>query len=100
MLKVFLGLVFIGIIIFAYLVFTNPDNVQVPNVVGQELSTAQTKIEGAGFKVGEVKEVEDDSVDTGKVIKTDPTACLLYTSVGWQYHRCRDTIYGSIVIHT
>ena len=47
---------------------------QVPNVVGQELSTAQTKIEGAGFKVGEVKEVEDDSVDTGKVIKTDPTA--------------------------
>ena len=74
LLKVFLGLVFIGIIIFAYLVFTNPDNVQVPNVVGQELSTAQTKIEGAGFKVGEVKEVEDDSVDTGKVIKTDPTA--------------------------
>lgn len=32
------------------------------------------KIEGAGFKVGEVKEMEDDSVDTGKVIKTDPTA--------------------------
>ena len=31
----------------------------------------QTKIEGAGFKVGEVKEMEDDSVDTGKVIKTD-----------------------------
>ncbi len=61
----------LGIIIFAYLVFANPDNVQVPNVVGQELSTAQTKIEGAGFKVGEVKEVEDDSVDTGKVIKTD-----------------------------
>ncbi len=26
LLKVFLGLVFIGIIIFAYLVFTNPDN--------------------------------------------------------------------------
>ena len=43
-------------------------------MVGQELSTAQTKIEGAGFKVGDVKEVEDDSVDTGKVIKTDPTA--------------------------
>lgn len=73
-LKVFLGLVFIGIIIFAYLVFTNPDSTQVPNVVGQELSTAQTKIEGAGFKVGEVKEMEDDSVGTGKVIKTDPTA--------------------------
>ena len=67
-------MVFIGIIIFAYLVFTNPDSTQVPNVVGQELSTAQTKIEGAGFKVGEVKEVEDDSVDTGKVVKTDPTA--------------------------
>ena len=67
LLKVFLGLVFIGIIIFAYLVFTNPDNVQVPNVVGQELSTAQTK-------VGDVNEVENDSVDKGKVIKTDPTA--------------------------
>lgn len=74
LLKVFLGLVFIGIIIFAYLVFTNPDNAQVPNVVGQELSTAQTKLENAGFKVGDVKEVEDDSVDKGKVIKTDPTA--------------------------
>ena len=74
LLKVFLGLVFIGIIIFAYLVFTNPDNVQVPNVVGQELSTAQTKLESAGFKVGDVNEVENDSVDKGKVIKTDPTA--------------------------
>lgn len=74
LLKVFLGLVFIGIIIFAYLVFTNPDNVQVPNVVGQELTAAQTSIEGAGFKVGEVTEMEDDSVDKGKVIKTDPTA--------------------------
>ena len=64
LLKVLLGFVFIGIIIFAYLVFTNPDNVQVPNVVGQELSTAQTKLESAGFKVG----------NKGKVIKTDPTA--------------------------
>ena len=45
LLKVLLGFVFIGIIIFAYLVFTNPDNVQVPNVVGQELSTAQTKLD-------------------------------------------------------
>lgn len=74
LLKVLLGFVFIGIIIFAYLVFTNPDNVQVPNVVGQELSTAQTKLESAGFKVGDVKEVENDSVNKGKVIKTDPTA--------------------------
>lgn len=74
LLKVFLGLVFIGIIIFAYLVFTNPDNVQVPNVVGQELTTAQSSIEGAGLKVGKVTEMEDDSVDKGKVIKTDPTA--------------------------
>jgi len=74
LLKVLLGFVFIGIIIFAYLVFTNPDNVQVPNVVGQELSTAQTKLESAGFKVGDVKEVENDSVNKGKVIKTDPAA--------------------------
>ena len=74
LLKVLLGFVFIGIIIFAYLVFTNPDNVQVPNVIGQELSTAQTKLESAGFKVGDVKEVENDSVNKGKVIKTDPTA--------------------------
>ncbi|MFR3960291.1 MAG: PASTA domain-containing protein [Streptococcus salivarius] len=70
-LKVFLGLVFIGIIIFAYLVFTNPDSTQVPNVVGQELSTAQTKIEGAGFKVGEVKEWKM-TLSIRKVIKTDP----------------------------
>ena len=73
LLKVLLGFVFIGIIIFAYLVFTNPDNVQVPNVVGQELSTAQTKLESAGFKVGDVKEVENDSVNKGKVIKTAGT---------------------------
>ena len=45
-----------------------------PNVVGQELSTAQTKLESAGCKVGDVNEVENDSVDKGKVIKTDPTA--------------------------
>ena len=41
--------------------------------VGPE-STAQTKLESAGFKVGDVKEVENDSVNKGKVIKTDPTA--------------------------
>ena len=38
------------------------------------MSTAQTKLESAGFKVGDVKEVENDSVNKGKVIKTDPTA--------------------------
>lgn len=74
LLKVFFGLLFMGIIIFAYLVFTNPSNAQVPDVVGQELTTAQAEIQSSGFRVGDVREISDDSVDRGRVVRTDPTA--------------------------
>ena len=50
---------------------------------------------------------ESDIADTLPLIKKNQRQKLFSEAlnprglrVGWQYHRCRDTIYGSIVIHT
>ncbi|RVW02322.1 Stk1 family PASTA domain-containing Ser/Thr kinase [Rhodococcus spongiicola] len=47
-----------------------PEQVRVPNVVGQSLEVAQPNIEGAGFKV-EVEEI-DSSKPEGQVVSTSP----------------------------
>ncbi|MFE3290731.1 Stk1 family PASTA domain-containing Ser/Thr kinase [Rhodococcus sp. NPDC059234] len=50
---------------------SGPEQVRVPNVVGQTLEVAQPNIEGAGFKV-QVENV-DSGKTKGQVVSTDPT---------------------------
>ncbi len=50
---------------------SGPEQVRVPNVVGQSLEVAQPNIEGAGFKV-EVENI-DSGRPKGQVVSTDPT---------------------------
>ncbi|QBJ96546.1 Stk1 family PASTA domain-containing Ser/Thr kinase [Rhodococcus sp. ABRD24] len=49
---------------------SGPEQVRVPNVIGQTIDVAQPNIEGAGFKV-DIEKV-DSSKPEGQVISTDP----------------------------
>ncbi|HYK75098.1 MAG TPA: Stk1 family PASTA domain-containing Ser/Thr kinase [Pseudoneobacillus sp.] len=51
-----------------------PNEVEVPDVSGQEFSEAKQELEEAGFKIGEEIEVNNDEVQDGYVIKTNPKA--------------------------
>ncbi|MFD4182635.1 Stk1 family PASTA domain-containing Ser/Thr kinase [Rhodococcus sp. NPDC058514] len=50
---------------------SGPEQIRIPNVVGQTLDVAQPNIEGAGFKV-QVENV-DSGRTKGEVVSTDPT---------------------------
>ncbi|EHJ51682.1 Stk1 family PASTA domain-containing Ser/Thr kinase [Streptococcus macacae] len=74
LLKLFFILVVLGIAVLAYMILTKPSTISVPNVSGYKLSSAKSKIVQAGLKVGQVRRIEDDSVDAGKVVRTNPSA--------------------------
>lgn len=48
------------------------DKIDVPDVMGKTAEEAQLAIEQAGFKVGEVKNVYDDSAEPGTVVGQSP----------------------------
>jgi beta-lactam-binding protein with PASTA domain/predicted Ser/Thr protein kinase len=50
---------------------SGPEQIRIPNVVGQTLDVAQPNIEGAGFKV-QVENI-DSGKPKGEVVSTDPT---------------------------
>ncbi|EME15574.1 Stk1 family PASTA domain-containing Ser/Thr kinase [Rhodococcus triatomae] len=50
---------------------TGPEQVRIPNVVGQTLEVAQPNVEGAGFKV-DVENI-DSGRPRGQVVSTEPT---------------------------
>lgn len=72
--KVAIGVALVLIALVAFFMLRNPSSVSVPDVSGQDLSTARSTIKKSGFKVGQVIKVESDSVAKGKVVRTDPAA--------------------------
>ncbi|CCF01752.1 serine/threonine protein kinase [Streptococcus macedonicus] len=74
LMKIFFAVVIVAIAIFTYLTLTSPSTVSVPDVAGSSLSEAKTTIKSSGLKVGTVHEVSSDTVESGYVIKTSPTA--------------------------
>ncbi len=72
--KVFFAAVVVAIAVIAYLTLTSPSTVSVPDVVGSSLSVAKSKIEDSGLKVGNTHEITSDSVESGKVVRTNPAA--------------------------
>lgn len=74
LMKIFFAVVIVAIAIFAYLTLTSPSTVSVPDVAGSSLSEAKTTIKSSGLKVGTVHKVSSDTVESGYVIKTSPTA--------------------------
>jgi serine/threonine-protein kinase len=55
-------------------VSNGPGQQQVPDVKGKDPTDAANELGQAGFKVGPVVEEPSDSVDEGKVTRTDPPA--------------------------
>jgi eukaryotic-like serine/threonine-protein kinase len=49
-----------------------PDEITVPDLKGENIDAAITKLYDAGLKFGEAIELEDEEIEKGKVIKTDP----------------------------
>ncbi len=47
---------------------------EVPDVSGMKLEEANVRLTGAGMAHGEVIEIKDETIDKGKVVKTDPQA--------------------------
>ncbi|MGT2772576.1 Stk1 family PASTA domain-containing Ser/Thr kinase [Streptococcus marimammalium] len=90
-LKLFFGLVILAIVGFAYLVLTQPSTEKIPDVDNKTLAVAQDMIRDAGFSIGDVIEVESETVEEGHVIRTNPSAGVnrrkgtdvdIYVSIG------------------
>ncbi len=54
--------------------FTQTSNVTVPDVTGQDQTSAEKAIRDANLQVGSINKVEDNTVETGKVIRTNPVS--------------------------
>ncbi|WP_210363776.1 Stk1 family PASTA domain-containing Ser/Thr kinase [Bacillus sp. REN3] len=51
-----------------------PKEVEVPDVSGMELEEAVSELMSAGFTIGDQKEISDDEVEKGRIIRTNPKA--------------------------
>lgn len=68
-----------------------PKDVTVPDVTNEEYDKAVAKLSSLGFEIKETKEIEDDDIKEGYVVRTEPkagemvkegTAVTIYKSVG------------------
>ncbi|MFC3928344.1 Stk1 family PASTA domain-containing Ser/Thr kinase [Streptococcus caprae] len=74
LLKLFFGLLVIGILAFAYLIVSTPTTVTVPDLTGMTQDQATQKLQELELELGDVTEQESADVAAGLVIKTDPTS--------------------------
>ena len=57
-----------------WIVSKTPATVEIPNVAGQTVAEAKEKLKKANFEIGEEKTEASDTVEVGRVIRTDPDA--------------------------
>ena len=57
-----------------WIVSKTPATVEIPNVVGQTEAEAKENLKKANFEIGEEKSEASDTVEEGRVIRTDPDA--------------------------
>ena len=57
-----------------WIVSKTPATVEIPNVAGQTVAEAKEKLKKANFEIGEEKSEASDTVEEGRVIRTDPDA--------------------------
>jgi eukaryotic-like serine/threonine-protein kinase len=71
----FVTLIILGLlIVFALPGWLEPNEIEVPNVSGKNLDDAVAILVSKGFKIGETKDISDDDVKKGKIIRTSPEA--------------------------
>ncbi|KHD44087.1 Stk1 family PASTA domain-containing Ser/Thr kinase [Streptococcus hongkongensis] len=74
LLKIFFALFVVLVAIFAYLILTKPSTIKVPDVNGVTLSVAKKELTDSGLQVGQIYKEESKTVESGKVIRTNPEA--------------------------
>lgn len=52
----------------------SPDEVKVPDVTGLYWEDAEDELEDAGFVIGDIHEINDDEIEEGHIVKTNPKA--------------------------
>ena len=57
-----------------WIVSKTPATVEIPNVAGQTVAEAKEKLKKSNFEIGEEKSEASDTVEEGRVIRTDPDA--------------------------
>ena len=57
-----------------WIVSKTPATVEIPNVAGQTVAEAKEKLKKANFEIGEEKSEASDTVEEGRVIRTNPDA--------------------------
>jgi eukaryotic-like serine/threonine-protein kinase len=71
----FLFVVLLGIFTITFLPsLLGPDEIEVPDLTGIELEKAKAELEEAGFEIGEERNINDENVPEGAIIKTNPAA--------------------------
>lgn len=72
------GSMIFAIVVLALLyIFLKPSKIEVPDLTNVSLEEAEEQLEKLGFVVGEVTEENDDEIEEGYVIETNPKAGLL-----------------------
>lgn len=51
-----------------------PKEIEVPDLQGMELEEAMTELEEMGFVIGDTIEIEDEEIEEGLIVKTNPKA--------------------------
>ncbi len=100
LLSTFAAIVIIGIlIVFLLPNLMSPKDVTIPDVSGMKFDDAVTSLVSKGFVIGKTNDIPDDTIEKGKVIKTDPSARTtakegskinLYTSTGKKKYELSD----------
>lgn len=70
-----LGLIIVGLLLFFIVIpkLTDVPDVKIPNVTNMSVIDAEARLKEYGFKVNvEVKQVESDKYEKGKIVKTSP----------------------------
>ncbi|WP_102271505.1 Stk1 family PASTA domain-containing Ser/Thr kinase [Cytobacillus massiliigabonensis] len=71
----FFTLIILGIfVVFVLPDLLAPDEISVPEISGEKAEDAIKKLEKAGFVVGETIPINDNEIEEGLIIKTDPKA--------------------------
>lgn len=71
--KILVALAFLFITGFAYLLLSSPATIKVPDVIGMSQNLAEERLVDDGLSVGQVIEIDSETVEKGHVVKTDPT---------------------------
>jgi len=58
----------------AFLLFSPPAEINVPNLSGKTVDDATEMLESRNLQVGDIHEIDDDTIEAGKVVRTNPAA--------------------------